>query len=294
MPFAMPRMTKRWGTTPAWWAFATCWLILWAPIALARDDAPKLLLANVIGPHINVSEYLVSEKFDGVRALWDGRVLRFRSGREVMAPKWFLERLPTRPLDGELWMGRGEFDQLSGAVRKDVPVDDDWRRITYMVFELPGAPGSFAERYAEMQRVTAGANWPQLQTVAQSRVGNRAELKALLDRTVKAGGEGLMLHLANAPYVTGRSDVLIKVKALLDAEATVIAHVPGRGKYKGMMGALQLRTADGIEFKLGTGFTDAVRKTPPAVGSKVTYTYRDTTKTGKPRFASYLRARVEH
>jgi len=42
---------------------------------------------------------------------------------------------------------------------------------------------------------------------------------------------------------------------------------------------------------IGTGFTDAVRKDPPAVGTVVTYTYRGLTKNGLPRFASYLRVR---
>ncbi|MBL8301392.1 MAG: DNA ligase, partial [Ideonella sp.] len=117
------------------------------------------------------------------------------------------------------------------------------------------------------------------------------ELRRWLDETVRAGGEGLMLHLASAPYVTGRSDVLIKLKPLLDAEAVVVGHRPGRGKYAGMLGALEVRTPEGRRFLLGTGFTDAQRREPPAVGSTVTYRYRDLTTTGLPRFASFLRVR---
>jgi DNA ligase-1 len=48
-----------------------------------------------------------------VRASWDGKNLQFRSGNPVPAPKWFLDALPSQPLDGELWLGRGSFDQLS-------------------------------------------------------------------------------------------------------------------------------------------------------------------------------------
>ena len=118
-----------------------------------------------------------------------------------------------------------------------------------------------------------------------------SELKRRLDRVVKAGGEGLMLHLANAPYVTGRSDVLLKLKPLLDTEATVVRHIPGKGRNAGRLGALEVRTRDGIVFRLGTGFSDAQRDNPPPVGSLVTYTYRDVTPSGKPRFASFLRVR---
>lgn len=106
---------------------------------------------------------------------------------------------------------------------------------------------------------------------------------------VAHAGEGLMLHRADAEYITGRSDVLLKVKLLLDAEATVIAHTPGRGKYKGKLGTLEVETPEGIRFKLGTGFSDSHHEDPPKIGSIVIYTFRDITKTGKPKFARFLR-----
>jgi DNA ligase 1 len=120
-------------------------------------------------------------------------------------------------------------------------------------------------------------------------LANRATLQAKLDDVVQGGGEGLVLHLASAPLVTGRSDVLLKLKPLSDAEATVIGYIAGKGKYAGMTGALVVKTASGQRFNLGTGLSDAQRKTPPALGSTVTYTYRDITPSGKPRFASFLR-----
>jgi len=102
-----------------------------------------------------------------------------------------------------------------------------------------------------------------------------------------------MLHRADALYETGRSDTLLKMKPWEDAEAVVVGHVPGKGKNAGMLGALRVRTADGREFSLGTGFTDKQRSNPPPIGTTVTYRYRDLTNTGMPRFASFLRVRVE-
>jgi DNA ligase 1 len=122
-------------------------------------------------------------------------------------------------------------------------------------------------------------------------VRDRAELQQRLSKVLKQRGEGLMLHLAEAPYATGRSDVLLKLKPLLDAEATVIEHLPGKGKYRGMLGALRLEMPDGKRFSLGTGFSDAVRRNPPPVGALVTYRYRELNQNGLPRFASYLRER---
>ena len=102
-----------------------------------------------------------------------------------------------------------------------------------------------------------------------------------------------MLHRADAQYIAGRSDVLLKLKLQLDTEAIVIAHLPGKGKYVGKLGALLVEAQDGIRFKLGTGFSDAQRENPPAIGSTITYTYLDKTKNGKPKFASFLRVRNE-
>ena len=260
------------------------------PSAPAGAELPPALpLLGIYADSIDPAPYLVSEKYDGVRGVWDGRTLRFRSGRVVPAPAWFTAQLPAEPLDGELWLGRGRFDELSGIVRKDVPVDAEWRSLRYMVFELPGSAGSFESRARRIAEITQRATWPQWMAVAHTPVADRAALQSRLAATVAQGGEGLVLHLASAPYGTGRSDALLKLKPSLDTEATVVAHHAGKGKYEGVLGALGVRTPAGRQFLLGTGLSDAQRRDPPAIGSVVTYRYRDLTSTGLPRFASFLR-----
>lgn len=258
----------------------------WATSARSKTEP---LLAKTAAPGIDPTGYLVSEKLDGVRALWDGTTLRFRSGRAVAAPAWFTAKLPRTPLDGELWLGRGQFDKLSGMVRKAQPDDAQWQQIQYMVFELPSGAGKFEDRAIELIGIVSRAAWPQLHAVEQFKLANPAALKAKFKDITALGGEGLMLHLASAPVTNGRSDVLLKLKSQQDAEATVVAHVPGKGKYAGQLGALEVQTAQGQRFKLGTGLSDEQRKNPPAIGSTVTYTYRDVTPNGIPRFASFYR-----
>ena len=259
--------------------------------AAITQEPHAVLLAKVLGPQVDPANYLVSEKYDGVRATWDGKALKFRSGRVVTAPQWFTDKLPPEPLDGELWLGRGRFEELSGFVRRLQPVDAEWRQIKFMIFELPDAPGPFSERAHRIQGIVAGAKWPQLVGVDQFRVADRSELQRRLNEVLRVGGEGLMLHLADAPYLTGRSDVLLKLKPLSDTEAVVVEHLPGKGKHQGKMGALRLEMPDGKRFVLGTGFTESVRRNPPALGTVVTYTFRGLTKKGLPRCASYLRVR---
>lgn len=268
---------------------AVVWMFLLAVTASAGEL--PMLLAERYTPGIDVSQYWVSEKLDGVRAHWDGRQLRYRSGNPVSAPGWFLAALPARPLDGELWLGRGRFDQLSGIVRRESPRDDEWREIRYMIFELPEAAGSFSERRAQIQNVVAVTGVPWLQAVEQFRLPDAPALQRKLDEVVRGGGEGLMLHQAEAPFVTGRSPVLLKVTPWLDAEARIVAHLPGRGKHVGRLGALRVEMHDGRQFSLGSGLSDAQRGDPPAIGSLVTYRYRELTRKGIPRFPRFLRIR---
>ncbi|MFG6466666.1 DNA ligase [Roseateles sp. BYS87W] len=243
------------------------------------------LLARNAPARLDPRPYLVSEKLDGVRALWDGQRLTFRSGRPVSAPAWFLAALPQEALDGELWMGRRSFDALSAAVRRQEPVDAEWRQIRYCVFELPAGAGRFEERATRLQTFANAV----IQPVQHLRLDSPAALQAHLQAMVAQGGEGLMLHHADAPLATGRSDWLLKLKPQADAEATVVGVEPGQGRLAGLMGALLVETPEGVRFRLGTGFSDALRRNPPAVGSRVTYRYRDVTPAGKPRFASFLR-----
>jgi DNA ligase-1 len=262
-----------------------------AALSSSLPSSPSLLLARSYTDKVDPSPYLVSEKLDGVRAYWDGKNLYFRSGRAIQAPAWFTAPFPAHAMDGELWMGRQSFERLSAAVRRQEPRDAEWKMIRYQLFELPGGAGSFSERIASLQASVAQAAIPWLQVLPQVRVADRMALRRMLDAVLRDGGEGLMLHLADAPWQTGRSDVLLKLKPQQDAEAVVVAHEPGHGKYQGELGALLVALPDGRRFRLGTGFSDTQRRHPPAIGSMVTYRYRDLSTSGLPKFPSFLRIR---
>ena len=267
--------------------------LLLPTLALARTEPnPVPLTLAIDAPeHLDPTGYLVSEKYDGVRAWWDGEQLRFRSGDPIAAPAWFLAQLPAQPLDGELWLGRGAFQKLVSAVRRNLPWDPAWRQIQYMVFDLPGAAGTFAQRWARLSVVVKQAGFAPLQAADQWQVPNRLALLRQLQTVVDSGGEGLMRHRADALHRAGRSPALLKLKPVHDAEATVVGYQAGRGKHLGRLGALQVRTDQGIVFLLGTGFSDAERENPPPMGARISYTYRGHTDGGAPRFASYWRRR---
>lgn len=254
-------------------------------------DAPALLLANAYRPGMPLADYWVSEKYDGVRGYWDGHTLRTRGGETVMAPAWFTAGWPTTPMDGELWAGRGRFAHAQSTTRQQPPHEAAWRQMRFMVFDLPRHGGMFDERLRSLNALVMLINQPWVQAVPQKRIENDAALQALLQRTVRAGGEGLMLHRGSSLYQSGRSDDLVKVKTHEDTEARVVAHLPGKGRHAGRMGALLVEMPSGQRFRLGAGFSDAQRADPPPVGSWVTYRFRGTHDGGLPRFASFVRVR---
>lgn len=325
----------------------------------------------------------LSEKLDGVRALWlpftrgmnfkdvpwantarDDRNyvcsgLWTRRGKTILAPSWWLDALPKDcPLDGELFAGRGNFQQVTSTVRKLDPVTDEWEKITYKVFDIPNytaffQPGQIREgvppyelwfkrdwldlwpdvtrsphfgyrRFNESYTyLLTKINWgdgriaePLKQTVLPpTRQAAEYVLDQALTEVTEQNGEGLMMRRGHSLWVPKRSEDLVKVKKLYDAEATISGYVFGVGKYQGMVGAFRVKwdtaaNATPIEFDL-SGFTDAERQVryqhqPEAtanpgkftelnvseqfpIGSTVTFAYNDLTNDGVPRFARYLR-----
>ncbi len=267
-------------------------------MAQSAIGKPALMLANVYHPGVVLADYWVSEKYDGVRGFWDGEKLLTRGGERVMAPAWFTAGWPKTPMDGELWAGRGQFSRAVSTVRQQVPDDTAWRGMRFMVFDLPAQSGPFTERIPALNGLVSQIDKPWVVAVVQYRVASHAALQAQLKKTVKLGGEGLMLHRGDSLYKGLRNDDLLKVKTHEDAEARVVGHMAGKGKNAGRLGALLVEMpAEGGKpaqrFKLGTGFSDAQRQNPPPVGALVTYRYRGLNDSGIPRFASFMRIRED-
>ena len=250
---------------------------------------PQIQLATLYHDDINIQKYWVSEKLDGVRGYWDGKNLISRQGNIFNSPKWFTKNFPTTPLDGELWIGREKFELVSGIVRQIKASDQDWQKITFMIFDLPTSKEKFTVRITQMQNIVKKTNSPYLQMIPQQHISNKVQLQALLENILRKGGEGLMIHKGSAYYQTKRSNDLMKLKKYQDAEAIVLKYFPGKGRNKGRLGAILVKTPEGLIFKIGSGFSDSERENPPAIGSTITYQYIGKTKNGIPRFASFIR-----
>ncbi|GGF77536.1 DNA ligase [Alteromonas lipolytica] len=257
---------------------------------VACAQSPALQLATSYQGNINVADYLVSEKLDGIRARWTGSELITRNGHPIVAPQWFTNGWPEVALDGELWIARGKFAETASVVLRSEP-DDRWQEVKMMLFDLPDPQLTFAQRLITMQTLVAQTNSPTLRLIEQFTVSTQQELENLLDTLSLAGAEGLMLHYKHALYQPGRQSGLLKAKRYQDDEAKVIAHLPGKGKFSEVMGAILVESRMGKRFKIGSGFTLKQRQSPPPVGSWVPFKYYGLTQNGIPRFASFLHSR---
>jgi len=259
------------------------------------EKANKIQLATVYKQPLNIKEYWVSEKLDGIRGYWNGTTLKTRSGNMINPPVWFTKNWPKAHLDGELWSRRGQFEKISSCVRRKVPNQQEntscWKNIRFMVFDLPKHLGIFSQRFTAMKQLQLKTHNRYLSVIKQTRMTSNKQLNQRLETVSSNGGEGLMLHHQKAFYKSGRSNALMKLKLYNDAEAVVTAYVPGKGKYKNKLGSLEVKTPSGLIFKIGTGFTDNQRVNPPVIGSTITYKYIGKTMRGVPRFASFLRIR---
>jgi DNA ligase-1 len=265
-------------------------LLLGAVIAHTEPAAPPVMLAHTWTPEMEIRGWWMSEKLDGIRGYWTGRELVSRSGRVFAAPATFTANFPTVPLDGELWIGRQKFAEVSGIVRRQ-QAGPEWERVRYLIFDAPQAAGGFEQRLDVARRWFQQHPNPYVTIVPHEICQNASHLQHKLDEIEALGGEGLMLRRPQSPYTAGRSYDLLKVKRFQDAEAVVLQHLPGAGRHAGRMGALLVELPNGVRFEVGTGFTDAERNNPPPIGSTITFKYHGLTASGKPRFATFLRIR---
>ena len=265
-----------------------------------KINPPQLVLLRAYDNTQEIDEWLVSEKLDGIRAYWDGQALWSRSGNRSNAPAWFTEDFPPFEIDGELWIKRNEFSKTVSIVQKK-EAGNDWKKLTFQIFEVPNQPGGLLERLHVLELYLERFPAPYIRIIDQEKVHNRSDINARLKHIIAIGGEGLVLRNPETPYYSGRTGNALKVKQKQDAECIVVGYTKGKGKYLGMTGALKCELLgfrkntndDGNStlIKVGSGLSDALRKTPPVIGAKITFQYMGLTSTGLPRFPVYLRVR---
>ena len=253
---------------------------------------PALQKPQVYSHQEDITGWVMSEKLDGIRGYWDGTRMYTRKGTPLHPPSWFIKNFPPFPLDGELWSKRNDFEFIQSVVL-DLTPGEGWKHITYNIFEVPNAKGDFLSRLNRARTWFDAHKHTHARIIPQIRIKEISDMETFLKKIESMGGEGLILKNPRFPYHTGRSPHILKVKNFQDMEGIVVSLNKGKGKYKNLMGSMTVKLENGTLFKLGTGFSDKLRHTPPQLGSTVTFKYHGLTKNGIPKFASFLRVRKD-
>jgi len=236
--------------------------------------------------------YFVSEKLDGVRAFWNGTTLRSRQGILIQAPLWLLKSLPNTPLDGELWLGRGNFHKVNALVARNNPTDPEWRDVQYVIFDSPNHTGTFSERYFALKNMLPFRDptdpGAPVYVLRQHQIHAKEQADNFYQDIISNGGEGIMYHHQFNYYSGLRTPYLLKRKPVDEIRARVIGYKPGQGKYSGQVGSLLVEDDEQQQFHVGSGLTDKLRNSPPSIGAYVCIRHSGLTHKNVPRFPRYV------
>ena len=266
-------------------------IILLLPLFLFANK-PDLLLLKIYKDNVNIKGWLMSEKFDGVRAYWNGKKLISRGGKEFKSPLWFVKGFPPFEIDGELWSKRGDFDNVSGIVRTQT-AHDGWQQLTYNIFEVPNQKGGLRNRLNVLKTYLKNNPNKYIKIIKQITCKDKKHLKKFLKEVENKDGEGIVVRNGEAPYIDKRTSQALKVKSFDDAECKVIGFNKGKGKYKNLVGSLACKMNNGKIINIGSGLSDELRKNPPKIGIIITFKYQGLTKNKKPRFPVFLKVRED-
>ncbi|EAH7030354.1 DNA ligase [Campylobacter lari] len=248
---------------------------------------------------VNLSHYLMSEKLDGVRGLWSSKSMQTRAGNTIKLPSFFTKNFPKFELDGELWIKRASFEEISSLIRQENPDEKLWQKVSYNVFDVPNAceefklnPCTLEARLEVLKKYLAKNPNDFIKIIPQTHIKDKNHLEQFYQDIISHKGEGVIIRLNNAPYEKKRSNNAFKLKPFDDTECIVKKHFEGKGKFEGKMGSLLCEAViedKKVSFKIGSGFKESDRLNPPPVGAIITFKYNGLTKNGKPKFASFLR-----
>ncbi len=268
-------------------------LLLFCCLLLTEQSgATGPMLPRVYREQADISGWLMSEKLDGVRGYWDGKRLLSKNGKILFPPPEFTAQLPEFALEGELWGGRGTFEQTASIVTRLQP-HDGWLQLKFAIFDVPHTSGSFVTRIAKASTWFTSHPSDYAFVISQIAVQDQTELQLELKRIETLDGEGLIVRNPEALYRAGRSSEVLKVKNYQDDEATVVAHLTGKGRNAERLGALLVRLDDGTQFKIGSGFSDIERENPPEIGALISFKFYGNYQSGIPKFPSFIRIRQD-
>jgi len=234
---------------------------------------------------------IVMPKYDGIRVMKVGGVLKMRSGKIV--PNGYLramlKNLPDG-FEGEIVSGNS-FSDTSSFVRSHYKELYGWELYLFDSFINPR--DRFIDRFFKL------SEFGDRCTAEFCNVDSLEQLLQLEQQYVLDGLEGVIIRDPDAPYKFGRATFKEQSYMSFKRAMTETAKVIGYeckledGSPVDTLGSLQLCTSDGVEFSCGSGLDDTSRSIlwsikDSLVGKSVEFKYQRSEQV-KPRFPVFLR-----
>lgn len=276
--------------------FTLCVVLAWIFALDFRDS--NLTFKNLDSPESiaeNIESYAISEKFDGVRGIWDGKEMFSKNGKKLAIPPCFAEKLAILELkdgefvEGELWTDYGKFAEVSSLARRKNPTCTEFESVKYLIFNAQlNESSDFLANLSKIQSILESHKTPQIRTITQHKFSSSKELQNFFDAVVAKGGEGVILRDSHTAF---------KLKAQHDAECKIIDYTRGKGRLSGKVGAIVCESLadknagikNGIIFRIGSGLSDEMRTNPPKIGTIITYKFSGVSKNSVPLHTRFWR-----
>lgn len=276
--------------------FTLCVVLAWIFALDFRDS--NLTFKNLDSPESiaeNIESYAISEKFDGVRGIWDGKEMFSKNGKKLAIPPCFAEKLAVLELkdgefvEGELWADYGKFAEVSSLARRKNPTCAEFESVKYLIFNAQlNESSDFLANLSKIQSILESHKTPQIRTITQHKFHSSKELQDFFDAVVAKGGEGVILRDSHTAF---------KLKAQHDAECKIIDYTRGKGRLSGKVGAIVCESLadknagikNGIIFRIGSGLSDEMRTNPPKIGTIITYKFSGVSKNSVPLHTRFWR-----
>jgi DNA ligase-1 len=178
-----------------------------------------LLSADEWDKERDLTGWWLSEKLDGIRAYWDGTAMYSKQGKSYDIPSYFIEGFPKFPLDGELWIDRGQLEQLLAVIKSK---NADWRVVKYCIFDLPSSKETYEKRMQALNALQI-PKYAQLMTVL--RCEGLDHLKEYFQYILSLGGEGVIARSPQSLYLEGRSPEYLKIKVCFSLSHNIFSHL---------------------------------------------------------------------
>ena len=227
-------------------------------------------------------EFAITTKIDGGRiiALKENGQVSFytRAGQKyeglVDLEREFLEKFPDNVcLDGEITLlnnvgipSKEAYKQTMKITRKDGEKHGikmlvfDWMPATDFKRQKCDIP--YGRRCSEVEDLFANIDSTTYFEVLPFLYHgtDTSKIMELLDKAIAEKEEGVMINIWDAPYEFKRTNSLLKVKKMSTVDLEVVGYEEGSGRLSGTLGAILVRYKDGNVVKVGSGFSDDIRK----------------------------------